>query len=256
MIIDFNAYLGHWPFRRLPFETADQVVKIMDEQGIDVAVVSSLDSVLYSDVHEGNLDLIEQVKSFGQRFVPFAVLNPKYPGWDDDFSECAQMGFKGLRLYPQYHNYSLTDDECVKLVSRASEEGWVVSVPVRLRDGRGRHWIDTAQDLDLAEVEGLARTKSDCRIVLLESRGVADSSVTKCENVWFEMSRMLSVIKDIEKLLRSVGESRVVFGSGMPLKYVTPAMLKVRNLRQPDAVKERILWRNACDLLGLNVGPG
>ncbi|MGQ9515364.1 MAG: amidohydrolase family protein [Thermoproteota archaeon] len=156
MIIDFNTYVGNWPFRRLPVRSAEELLKLMDTHGIDVAAVSSLNSTLYIDVHEGNLELLEEIKNHKGRFIPLAVLNPKYPGWKDDLDECIDNGFKGIRLYPQYHNYSLNDDECLELVKRAAELNLSISIPIRLRDRRGRHWMDRARDIELQEVERLA----------------------------------------------------------------------------------------------------
>jgi hypothetical protein len=252
MIIDFNAYLGQWPFRRLPARSAAEVVDLMDRAGVDVAVVSSLNSALYADPHEGNLELLEDIRQYRGRFVPLAVLNPRYPGWKDDLQECVVDGFKGIRLYPQYHNYALADNACLELVSKASEMNLVVSVPVRLRDRRGRHWMDNARDVELGEVERLATKLPSSRIVLLESRDVVNTALVKYGNVYFEISRMTSTLgNEIGGLVDSVGASRLLFGSGMPLKYISPALLKINLLREPEEIKEMVLWRNAAGLLGL-----
>lgn len=253
MIIDINAYLGHWPFRRLPATTSDEVVKLLDKAGVDIAVVSSLNSVLYADANEGNLELIEEVRDHSKRFIPFAVLNPKYPGWIDDLAQCIESGFKGIRLYPQYHNYWLNDEDCLKLVSRASELGLVISIPVRLRDRRGRHWMDSARDISFDEIEHLATKSPNAKIVILESRDIPKSSLVNYKNLYFEISRMPSVLEEMSELIRSIGSSRLVFGSGVPLKYISPALLKVKCLREPEETKERILWKNASNLLGLDI---
>ena len=63
MIIDFNAYLGNWPFRRLRYNSPRGLIELMKKSGIDKAVVSS-SSILYRNVHEGNLELIEAIKPF------------------------------------------------------------------------------------------------------------------------------------------------------------------------------------------------
>jgi len=251
MIVDFNAYVGYWPFRRLPARSADEVVRLLDKGGIDIAVVSSLNSTLYADAHEGNLELIDETRQHKDRLIPVAVLNPKYPGWEHDLEECIRLGFKGVRLYPQYHNYALTDDECLKLVSKASEMNLTVSIPMRLRDRRGRHWIDVARDIEFAEVEQLASRMPDSRIILLESRGAENSTVTKYRNVYFETSRISTTLGEMAKLFRLVGASRLIFGSGAPLKYISPAKLRIQLLDVPDEARESILWRNAFDLLGL-----
>jgi predicted TIM-barrel fold metal-dependent hydrolase len=253
MIIDFNSYLGQWPFRRLCARTAREALRQMDRNGVDVAVVSSLNSVLYNDPHEGNLELAGEVERYGGRFIPTAVLNPKYPGWEQDMEECIKYGFRGIRLYPQYHNYVLTYEECLKLVRKASEKNLVVSIPVRLRDGRGRHWMDIARDVELKEFEQLAEKSRGAKIVVLEAKGVVDSPLVKHSNVYFEISRMNAVFGEIDRLIELAGDSRVVFGSGFPLKYLSSAILKARLVQKPKETMEKILWRNACSLLGLDL---
>jgi len=252
MIVDFNSYLGQWPFRRLCARTACKSLSQMDKNGIDIAVVSSLNSVLYSDPHDGNLELIEEVEQYGERFAPLAVLSPKYPGWEQDLKECVSHGFKGVRLYPQYHNYALTDEECLRLVKKASERNLVVSIPVRLRDGRGRHWMDSARDIELDELKQLAEESPESKIVVLEARGIVNSPLVKYPNVYFEISRMNAAFGEIDRLIEQAGDSRIVFGSGFPLKYLQSAILKMRLVQKPEETKEKILWKNACNLLGLN----
>ncbi len=252
MIIDFNVYLGHWPFRRLCVRTALGILRQMDRSGIDIAVVSSLNSVLYADPHDGNLELLQEIEQYSERFVPLAVLNPKYPGWEGDLEECINHGCKGLRLYPQYHNYSLTDEECLRLVKRAHESNLVVSIPVRLRDGRGRHWMDSARDINLEELKQLAERVPEAKIVVLEARGVADSPLFEYPNVYFEISGMDAAFGEIDRLIERVGDSRVVFGSGFPLKYLQSAILKAKLIRKPEETVEKILWKNAYGLLGLD----
>jgi predicted TIM-barrel fold metal-dependent hydrolase len=252
MIIDFNTYLGHWPFRRLCARTALEALKWMDKNRISIAVVSSLNSVLYMDSHDGNYELLEEVEQYGERFVPLAVVNPKYPGWENELEECISLGFRGLRLYPQYHNYLLTDEDCLRLVKKASEKNLVVSIPVRLRDGRGRHWMDLARDISLDELKQLAEKSPETKIVVLEARGVVDTPLINYSNVYFEISRMNAAFGEIDRLIEQAGDSRVVFGSGFPLKYLQSAILKTKLIKKPRETIEKILWRNACSLLGLD----
>ncbi|MGB9717324.1 MAG: amidohydrolase family protein [Thermoproteota archaeon] len=252
MIIDFNMYLGQWPFRRPCARTAFEALRWMDKNRINIAVVSSLNSVLYMDSHDGNCELLEEVEQYGERFVPLAVLNPKYPSWESDLEECISHGFRGLRLYPQYHNYSLTDEDCLRLVKKASEKNLVISIPVRLRDGRGRHWMDSARDISLDELKQLVEKSPEAKIVVLEARGIVDSPLTNYSNVYFEISRMDAAFGEIDRLIEQVGDSRVVFGSGFPLKYLQSAILKTKLIKKPEETVEKILWGNACSLLGLD----
>src|SRR5438552_5787870 len=130
MTIDVNAYLGHFAFRQLRHNTAAGLLKLMDGKGIDRAVVSSASAITYRYTQAGNEELAREVRDHPDRLIPFAVLNPFYAGWQDDLKVCQQeFGMRGVRLYPKWHNYRLSDRSCLDLVSAAAERGIVISVP-------------------------------------------------------------------------------------------------------------------------------
>jgi len=105
-----NTYVGHWPFRQLRHNTAQALVRRLDRSGIDRAVVASLHGVFYRNVHPANEELAAQVRPYRDRWLPFATLNPTYPGWQEDLRRCAEdLDLCGIRLYPQYHGYQLSD---------------------------------------------------------------------------------------------------------------------------------------------------
>ena len=124
MLIDVNAYLGHFAFRHLRYNTAEELLKLMDEKEIDKAIVSSASAITYRNAQSGNEELFEEVKGHEDRLIPFAVINPAYAGWEDDLRMCHELGMRGLRLYPKWHNYNLTDICCIELIEAAVERGW------------------------------------------------------------------------------------------------------------------------------------
>ena len=126
MLIDTNAYLGHWPFRQLRHNTAPKLLKLMDKKGIEQAWVSSVSAVWYKNPQTANAELAREVRRHRERMMPFAVINPTYADWEQDLRTCAdEHGFRGLRLYPHYHNYSLSDACCNELVAAAADKGGV-----------------------------------------------------------------------------------------------------------------------------------
>src|SRR5262249_9096363 len=88
MILDVNAYLGHFPFRRLRHNTAGALLGLMDAKSIDRAVVSSAAAITYRNPQSGNEELAEEVARHRDRLIPFAVINPFYAGWRDDLDAC------------------------------------------------------------------------------------------------------------------------------------------------------------------------
>ncbi|NCO39294.1 MAG: metal-dependent hydrolase [Armatimonadetes bacterium CG_4_10_14_3_um_filter_66_18] len=256
MLIDVNAYLGHWPFRKLRHNTASALLRLMDKKGIDQAWVSSASAVLYKNPQAANEDLGAETRKHRDRLVPFAVLNPTYADWEYDLDQCAtEFDCKGIRLYPDYHNYKLTDSSCHELVAAATERKLLVSIPLRATDARQRHWLISIEDMRAADIVPLIRRFPDARFVLLNGLGYTGCDLGKPgvdlpANYWIEISRLSAVLQaEMRMLLDNVGKSRLVFGTGMPFKYPDPSLVKLEVLEATKSEIEAIRWKNAHALL-------
>ena len=53
MLIDINAYVGHWPFMQLKYNTCESLAQRMDRFGVDVSVISNLNGIFYKNTHSG-----------------------------------------------------------------------------------------------------------------------------------------------------------------------------------------------------------
>ncbi|MFW6437610.1 MAG: amidohydrolase family protein [Armatimonadota bacterium] len=257
MIIDMNAYLGHWPFRRLRHNDADGLLALMDRAQIDRACVSSASAIFYKNSHAGNEELAEQVAGHEDRLIPFAVLNPAYVDWEHDLDVCVNdFGARGLRLYPHYHNYALSDSCCSELIDAATEHGLVVSLPIRQIDQRQRHWLLEIPDVPLRDLEGLVERHPDAKFVFVNGAGFTGSRLGQPDrglpaNYALGISRMRATVGDeVGALVENIGVERVVLGTGIPFKYPEPALLKVEVLDATDETKQAILGGNAEGLLG------
>ena len=40
MLLDINAYVGHWPFKQLQFNTCEKLLERMNRFGVDISVVA------------------------------------------------------------------------------------------------------------------------------------------------------------------------------------------------------------------------
>ena len=255
MIIDVNTYIGHWAFRQVPQHTAEALVRRLDVHGINRAVVASTHGILYKNVHPANEELSAQTGPYRDRLIPFATLNPTFPGWREDLRRCAQdLDLRGIRLYPQYHGYNLTDEAGLALVDAATELGWAVQVPMRVVDRRQRHAWDLAQDIRPGEFEKAFTMRPQARWMVLNGLGFDGIRLAAGAQVLIEISRMTSVLQqNIPALIETSGAGHLAFGTGMPFKVPEPALLKLDVLDAPRETVEAIAWRNAAQMLGLSV---
>ncbi len=255
MIIDTNAYLGSFAFRQLRHNTPRGLLRLMDEKQIDQAMVSSANAITYRNTQPGNQELAAAVGPHRDRLIPFAVINPAYAGWRDDLQIChEEYGMGGLRLYPKWHNYALSDECLLDLVQEATRRNMVVSIPIRVEDSRQQSWLVDIPDVPLAEIVDLVKACPETRFVLLNGLGYTRSPLGKPDNglpsnYSIEISRLSATLGDeLAALLSTVGPDRLVFGSGMPFKYADPALLKLEVLDASEEVKEKIRSGNAAGL--------
>ncbi|MBM3882358.1 MAG: metal-dependent hydrolase [Verrucomicrobia bacterium] len=251
MIVDANAYLGPFAFRRLRPNTAPTLLQLMDVKRIDRAIVSSASAIAYRNVQAANEELAAEVTPHRDRLVPFAVLNPFYSGWEDDLKICHEdFGMRGLRLYPKWHNYQLADPCCLELVHAATERGWIVSIPARVEDHRQRSWLVDVPDVPLDELATLIKACPRARFLLLNGLNYASMQLGRKDNglpanYLIELSRLTALLNnELGQLMANLGPERLVFGSGMPFSYPDPALLKLEVLAAPEEAKAKIRGQN------------
>jgi predicted TIM-barrel fold metal-dependent hydrolase len=258
MIVDVNAYLGHFAFRRLRHNTAASLLALIDAKKIDKAVVSSAGAITYRNVQTGNEDIVQEVRGHGDRLIPFAVINPFYAGWQDDLKIChEEFGMTGLRLYPKWHNYQLSSPCCRELVNAATKRGMVISIPIRVEDNRQRSWLLNVPDVPLEEIVKLVKAHPKARFILLNGIGYTRCLLGRKDNglpsnYAIELSRLSAVLaNELGQLIANLSTERVMFGTGMPFNYPDPALVKLEVLDANEADKEKIRSQNAMTWLQL-----
>jgi len=260
MTIDINAYLGAFALRDLRCNTPEALIALMDRKGIDAALVSHASAITWKDCHRANELLADEVTN-ESRLIPCAVLNPAYAGWERDLNTCAHdLGMKALKLYPHWHGYALGDPCCDAIVRAATDRGLPVVLPMRAVDSRQLGWLFDVPDLPAADIAALARRHPTARFVVVNGIGVAGSALAPSDgealgNCWIEISRMsLFIGCEIPRLLDNPGPERLLFGTGMPFKYVDPVLLKLEKLCAPEEAKRMIAGGSARSLLGVAEG--
>jgi len=253
MLIDINAYLGHWAFRQLRHNTAAKLVKLMDQKGIDKAIVASINATLYKNVHSANEEISEETKEYRDRLIPFATLNPTYAGWERDLRICAEkLGLKGLRLYPQYHGYSLTDSNGLKIIDAATELDWPIQVPMTLVDRRQRHKWDLAEDIPPSEFEEIVKLRPNTKWMFLNSYGIDPENLSEKSNYLIDIANpyyQTLLRKEIPTLIAKITSKHVAFGTDMPFRIPDAAILKLELLEITEDEKENIAWKNAAEMV-------
>lgn len=242
MLIDTNAYIGHWPFRKMNYNSCEKLLIRMDKHGVSQSIVSSLNGIFYKNVQSANEELFADIrsnKSFHDRFIPFGVINPVYNGWEDDFDVCInKMGMRGIRIHPKYHRYALDHSSCIALVKKARDKNIPISLDLRMVDSRPSSWLDIEKEWSLKEVMTIIRAVPDAKYLIVN---VANSAFLDAEDL--ALIREADVLMDtsgramnaLPALMDIFGEDKFCFGTHTPLFDDITGLLRIVTLREEEA---------------------
>jgi predicted TIM-barrel fold metal-dependent hydrolase len=278
VLLDINAYVGHWPFKQLKHNTCSLLLDRMNKFGVDACVVSNINGIFYKNTQSANEELYDEINSgsrFTKRFIPFAVINPIYAGWRNDFETCiTKFGMKGLRLYPQYHDYEMTDPSLVELVKLARDRGLPVAFDIRMVDSRQRSWLDIprmemnpsakvdviTKEWTLKHVLPIIREVPDAKYMIVNLANSvklsdAEMDVVRKADILFDTSgRVIRGDDTLSELLKRFGREKFAFGTHSPILDYLTGRLRIESLPPSDGdeeTKEILRSGNAKTMLGL-----
>ncbi len=255
MHFDIDVATGHWPFRQVPNQDIAGLKRLLKSKGVTGAAVVNTNGLFYKNCHDANIELAKTVARHTDFFTAVATLNPCYPACERDLVECVdKLDMRALRLVPQYHDYQLGNPQTLVIMKKAAELELPVFIPKRIVDPRGRHWMDTGRMIYIREIFDLCRAAPETKIVYTGATGcdleklVDKKGRAYYPNLYFETSTIT------QDMVKEIGCERFLFGSGAPLRGITPALLRLRAAKLGAAARRAVVWGNAARLLGF-AGP-
>ena len=255
-MIDVNVHVSRWPFRRLPLDEVPELIARLRALGVKKAWAGSFVALLHRDVAAVNVQLHETCQAEDARdlLVPFGVVNPALPDWEDDLRRCRDVfRMPGVRLYPNYHGYTLADPAFARLLGLAAAAGMLVQVAVSMEDERTQHPLVRVPPVDLAPLPAAVAGVPDARVVLLNALRSARpggplAHAGKLERVAFDLAT-LEGAGGVANVLEHLPAERLLFGSHAPFFYPEAAVMKMSESALAPAVAEKISTGNAERLL-------
>jgi uncharacterized protein len=253
MVIDTNAWLGAWPFRYLAVDTADALELLMEEEGVDQALVCSLEAVFGDDLDQANAIHGRRLAGH-RRLQPVYTLNPLLGNAQESLARCRGEGVPAVRLMPSFHGYELSHPSMLALVEAVAVQAEVVlTLQVRMEDKRNQHPRVDVPALPAEEIVALAhRFPETPMVALCAYRSEAERLGRETGNVMVDLSHVESM-RTVSTLLRHVPSNRVLLGTHAPLLTARSAILKLQAADVPPEARAAIAAGNARRLFGM--GP-
>jgi len=248
-MIDTNVYLSRWPCRRLPLDETAALADTLRAAGINQAWTGSFDALLHKDIAAVNSRLAAACAKAADLLVPFGAVNLTLPDWLDDVRRCReQHNMRGIRLHPNYHDYTIADPRFTELLDRAAEHQLIVQIAVRMEDDRTQHPLLRVPAVDLAPLSAILKSHPTVQLELLNSGRDMTPAVLRllaeCPNAWLDFA-MSEGVGGIGQLSSQFPFERILLGTYAPMFSVESSPLKLEESELGNALRERVIRANA-----------
>lgn len=264
MVIDFHTHI-------FPDKIAAKTVEKLEEVGSVKAYTDGTLQGLKESMRESNVTLsvvlpvvtrpsqFDTVNSFAAAIngkdgiISFGGIHPDTEDYYLKLKEIKKMGLAGIKLHPDYQETFIDDPRMIRIIQYATELDLMVIIHAGLDIGLPNpiHCPPKRTVAMLNQIE-----KESARIVLAHMGGydmweeVEEYIVGK--NVWLDTGYVLGHISDEQfvRIVKNHGADRVLFASDSPWGGQKEALEKIRKLDLNVEVMDRLLYKNAQELLG------
>jgi hypothetical protein len=223
--VDVSALIGPYPYRELPHPDPRTLISVLDREKIASAWVGHLPTAFHRDPQKGNESLYRDLASHRTRLDPAPAVRPDWPGWEREVVRASDEGAPAIRAYPVHWGLGPDHAALIELAYACSTHRMALLFTVRFEDARQRHALDIAGDLPAATVRSVARVGSGAPIVVVAAgRALIEEvhwGLTPEERalVFYDTSWIWGPPEDdFAHLMRALGASRFVYGTGWPLR--------------------------------------
>lgn len=241
--MDFNGFVGNWPFFRIRNNTVEKLAALHRRCGIEGGFVSSLEAIFYQDPWEAELELARQLKGSG--YLHIMTVNPTLPGWRDDLKRAVRdLDIKGVRLVPGFQGYTLADACVEELGGCLREYGLPLVLTLRMKDERTMYMIQP-RSIPMEEVVAFLEKYREIPTLLTHIRAAEVEGLTPLlrerENLFADNSGFKDGMFVLDHMvLETAARGHLVYGSGAPLMEMQATTMQIDTAQIPEEEKKAI----------------
>lgn len=236
---------GYEPVHNL---TRSGLLECMDNYGIDLSVVCPV--ATKPTQSEKNLEWGITIRD--DRTIAIAGLYPDKDSWKKNVDLALDMGYKGIKLHPEYQNFVVDDESMLPLYEYAFNKGFFILFHAGY-DPIGKHPFNSNPEKFLRIINEFR----GATMVLAHLGGQSQwDDVEKYlagEEVYFDTAMGFKYFSKEQflSILSKHGSDRILFGSDSPWSNGGEELEILSAMPISNEQKENILYKNAKTLLGL-----
>ena len=198
--------------------------------------------------------------------IYFGAMHPDAPDWQEQLERLYQNGIKGIKIHPVYQGVDIDDIRYLKILNKAAELGLIVLMhagddigfpgEIRCSPKMIANALRQVGDIKiiLAHMGGWKNWK-EVAGNLANTSAMLDTAfalgkITPLDDTFSEDFLNLLNESDFIKLVQTFGSHRILFGTDSPWTDQKQSLDLIKNLPLADDEKNKILGKNAFELLG------
>ena len=263
MVIDFHTHI-------FPDKIAAKTIEHLENVGGIKAATDGTLSGLLSSMEQSGVDLsvilpvatkpsqFETIQSFAKsvneqysgKLISFGGIHPDCEDYKKELDIIKELGFKGIKLHPDYQGVMIDDIRFMRIIEYASELGLIIIThagidiglpdPVHCPPKKMRKVLDAIQPekMVLAHYGGWSQWEEVYEYLAGEP-------------VWLDTAFIYDYIskEQFHRILEKHDSDKILFATDSPWSDMAKGLDWIRSLALPKEVEEAILFGNAKRLL-------
>ncbi len=196
-------------------------------------------------------DLAKLSRSHGFKTVGFAGMHQDYPDFEGEIIRTRSLGLKGVKIHPDIQGINIDDKKLFPLYDILETLG--MPIYLHMGDNRPQYRYSSADKL-LNVLREFPRLKA----VAAHLGGYKswDESVPLLaghENIMYDTSSALWAMtpKRAKEIIDALGYENIMFGTDYPVVNTKEELERFFKIDLSDDIREKILWSNAANYLGI-----
>ena len=237
--------------------TVDSLISHMDFAGVNTSV--TLPVLTKPTQFESVVRFAQEINErFGTdktlpRIISFAGMHPQCEDIDGKMRLVKELGFKGVKIHPDYQNTFIDDEGYIKILQSAKEYDLIVVTHSGVDDGYKDQPVKCPPQLVKKVIDKVKPTK-----FLLGHYGSHKLwkefySLLAGENVYIDTAFSLHEMdaETFKKILFKHGEDKVLFATDCPWQSMKHYLELIDSYNLDKQTKDKILYKNALKLLNI-----
>ncbi len=237
MIIDAHAHFGNGDGKNITF---DKIQLHMKNNGIAKVVLFAITS---DHMIKDSLNILELSKK-DKRVIPFLRFNPNLLK-KKELESLLSQGFKGVKLHPRSQNFNPLHKKFTWIYKTIEK----FKIPI-IFHCKSYHFDHNSHPEVLLK---LARRYPRQLFIFGHFAGVNKQlfkEFVKYPNIYVETS--IDVTPNAyREVVMNYGFERLLFGTDFPFSFAEIELLKLKFARLPKEIVQKILYKNAQEILSL-----